>query len=159
MADQVERVAPNAIATCLNRLLIVPRIYLHARWPGDAGRECDILAIDRDGQGEAHIVEIRRTAKEALARVPALLEPGVKAPFRWVAYLSGTEDADASLALISKEPLNAKGSPGRVGVIQFFEMAGGDAGANVVVKADRFPGGFYDLSRAFSAAHNADQQY
>jgi hypothetical protein len=76
-----------------------------------------------------------------------------------VAYLRGTEDADASLALISKEPLNAKDSPGRVGVIQFFETAGGDAGANVVVKADRFPGGFYDLSRAFSASHNADQQY
>lgn len=159
MPDQVERSAPNAVASCLIRTLIVPRIYLRARWPGDAEAEYDILAIDRDGQGEAHVVEIKRAAKEALARIPALLDPAVKAPFRWVAYLRGTEDAEASLALISKESLHAKDSPGRVGVIQFFPMAGADTGANIVVKADRFPGGFYELSRAFSATHHADQQY
>ena len=151
--DSEETHASNqAVSDCVFR-------SRHARWPEDGAREYDILAIDRDGQGEAHVIEIKRTAQHAFAHVPTLLDPAVKAPFCWAAYLRGTEDAETSIALVSKQPLYAKTSPGRVGVVQFFTMAGSDIGTNIIVKADRFPGGFYDLSRAFSASHAADQQY
>ena len=52
---------------------IVPRVYFEADWPGMANESADVLAIDRDGMGDAHIVEIRKNAADALAKVPSLL--------------------------------------------------------------------------------------
>jgi hypothetical protein len=157
MRDQLELRAKEPVARCLMRRLVVPRIYWDAPWPKDHSQRYDVLAIDRDGNGDAHLVQIRRAAADALAQAPALLAVG--APFRWIAFLHGTEDEKTAFALVSKEPLYAKGSPGRVGVIEIVEMAGDDLGANVVVAAERFPGSFYDLSTAFSGSHKADIQY
>ncbi|AKT37341.1 hypothetical protein [Chondromyces crocatus] len=157
MRDRVEFRAKEPIARCLIRRLVVPRIYFDAPWPKDESPLYDVLAIDRDGNGDAHVVQVRKMAGDALAEVPALLSVG--APFRWIAFLQGTQDEKAALALVSKELLYAKGSAGRVGVIEIVTMSGGDLGANVVVTAERFPGSFYDLSTAFSGSHKADIQY
>jgi hypothetical protein len=157
MRDQVELRAREPVASCLQRRLVVPRIYFGACWPTDHSPRYDVLAIDRDGNRDAHVVQVRRVAGDALAEVAGLL--GIGAPFRWVAFLHGTEDAKTASALVSKELLYAKGSAGRVGVLEIVEMAGGALGANVVVGAERFPGSFYDLSTAFSGSHKADIQY
>lgn len=157
MRDQLEIRAREPVGRCLIRRLIVPRIYFDSPWPTDESSRYDVLGIDRDGNGDAHVVQIRRVASEALAEAPDLFSVG--APFRWVAFLRGTEDETAALALVSKEPLYPKGSAGRVGVIEIVEMAGGDLGANIAVTAERFPGSFYDLSTAFSGSHNADVQF
>lgn len=157
MRDHVELRAKEPVARCLLRRLVVPRIYFDAPWPNDDSTPYDVLAIDRDGNGDAHVVQIRRLAADALAQAPSLLTVG--APFRWIAFLHGTEDEKAALTLVSKEPLYPKGSAGRVGVIEILEMTGGDLGANVLVSAERFPGSFYDLSTAFSGSHKADIQY
>ena len=157
MRDQLELRAKEPVAHCLMRKLIVPRIYFDAAWPDDISPRYDILAIDRDGNGDAHVVLVRKMAADAMAEVPALLAVG--APFRWIAFLHGTEDEKTALALVSKEALYPKGSAGRVGVIEVVGMAGSDLGANIVVGAERFPGSFYALSTAFSGSHNADIQY
>lgn len=157
MRDQLELRAKEPVARCLIRRLVVPRIYFDAPWPKDDSPRYDVLAIDRDGNGDAHVVQVRKVGADALAEVSALLAVG--APFRWIAFLHGTEDEKTALALVSKEPLYAKGSAGRVGVIEIVEMAGNDLGANVLVAAERFPGSFYDLSTAFSGSHKADIQY
>jgi hypothetical protein len=139
------------------RRLVVPRVYFDAAWPRDDSSRYDVVAIDRDGNGDAHIIQIRRVAAEALEQAPALLSVG--APFLWVAFLHGTEDEKAALALVSKESLYVNGSAGRVGVLEVVEMAGGDLGASVVVTAERRAGSFYDLSTMFSGSHKADIQY
>jgi len=157
MRDRLELRAREPVARCLIRRLVVPRIYFDAPWPKDGAGRHDVVAIDRDGNGDAHVVRIRKAAPDALGEVPALL--AVSAPFRWIAFLHGTEDEKTGLALVSKDPLYAQGSAGRVGVIAIVEMVGGDLGANVVVTAERFPGSFYDLSTAFSGSHKADMQY
>lgn len=157
MPDRIELRAQNPIAECLIRQLVVPRIYFDAEWPGMSGVRVDVLAIDRDGRGDAHLVEIRRNAADALAMVPQLLT--ARAPFRWIAFLRGTEDAAATLALVSQESLYPANTPGRVGVIEIVEMAGHDLGANVRIKAERFPTPTYELAAEFAASHEASIQY
>ncbi|WP_437305097.1 hypothetical protein [Sorangium sp. So ce388] len=157
MRDRFELRAQNPVASCLIRQLIVPRIYIDADWPGMADGLVDVLAIDRDGKGDAHIVQIRTKAADALAVVPALLK--ARAPFRWIAFLRGTEDEAAALALISQESLYPPDTAGRVGVIEVVKMAGDDLGANARIKAERFPTPTYDLAASFSASHEAKIQY
>lgn len=157
MRDWIELRALNPVASCLIRQLVVPRIYFDAEWPGMPGVPADVLAIDRDGRGDAHLVEIRRNAADALALVPRLLE--ARAPFRWIAFLRGTEDAAATAALISQDILYPRDAAGRVGVIEIVEMAGNDLGANARMKAERFSTPTYEWAVAFAASHEASIQY
>lgn len=157
MRDRIELRAPNPIANCLIRQLTVPRIYFDAEWPGMPGAPVAVLAIDRDGHGDAHLVMFAVEASRALARVPTLL--AARAPFRWVAFLRGQEDQAATLALTSQEVLYPKDTAGRVGVIEVVKMAGDDLGANVRIKAERFPTPTYDIAAKFAASNEAAIQY
>jgi hypothetical protein len=157
MRDRIELRAQDPVAQCLIRQLIVPRIYYEADWPGLANGRADVLAIDRDGVGDAHLVEIRRSAGEALAQIQKLLK--ARSPFRWIAFLRGTEDEATKLALTAQDILYPPDTAGRVGVIEIVEMAGGDLGANVRIKAERFPTPAYDLAAAFVASHQATIQF
>lgn len=157
MRNQYELRARESVARCLTLRLVVPRIYFEAVWPSEGSDAYDVVAIDRDGQGDAHLAQIRENAADALNEVTGLLE--TRAPFRWVAFRRGTEDETAALALVSKERLYSRNTAGRVGVIEIVDMTGGDLGANIIVAAERFPGSFYDLSTAFSGSHRADIQY
>ena len=157
MPDRIELRARNPVASCLIRQLVVPRIYFDVSWPGMPDLRTDVLALDRDGRGDAHLVEIRRAAADALAMVPSLLQ--AEAPFRWIAFLRGTEDEASTQALASQEALFPVDSPGRIGVIEIVEMAGNDLGANVRVKAERFPSPTYELASKFAAEHQASIQY
>ncbi len=156
MPDHFERRAREPVAHCLNRRLVVPRVYFEAKWPREESATYDLLVLDRDGNGDAHVVRIRKVASKALAEVPTLFE--VDAPYRWVAFLRGTEDENALTELAKKDVLYAKDSAGRIGVIEVVTMADGDLGANVLIAAERFPGAFYDLSTAFSGSHKADME-
>lgn len=155
--DRIELRAKDPVAQCLIRRLTVPRVYFDAEWPGFEQHAVDLLLIDRDGVGDAHLVEIKRTATAALGRVASLLRAA--APFRWVAYVKGTEDAETTRVLKSTEGLYAEHSPGRVGVIEIVEMTPTDLGANVVVSAERFPDAVYDVATAFSGSHKANIQF
>jgi hypothetical protein len=157
MRDQLELRALDPVGRCLIRRLMVPRIYYDADWPGLADGRVDLLAIDRDGVGDAHLVEIRRDAAVALACAPRLLT--ARAPYRWIAFLRGTEDGDSELALVSQTPLYQAGVAGRVGVIEIVEMAGAELGANVRLAAERFPTPAYDIATAYSSTHEAQIQF
>ena len=157
MRDRLELRAQNPVAQCLIRQLIVPRIYFEADWPGMVGGRVDVLAIDRDGVGDVHLAEIRRSAADALASIPRLLE--AQAPFRWIAFVRGTEDEASSSSLASQEILYAPETAGRIGVIEVVEMAGGDLGANVRIKAERFPTPVYELAAKFVGSHQAHIQF
>jgi hypothetical protein len=157
MRDRFELRAQNAVATCLIRQLMIPRIYLEADWPGFADGRIDVLALDRDGTGDAHIVEIKTNAADALALVPTLMR--AQAPYRWIAFLQGTEDPAAEALLVSQEILFPPDTPGRIGVIEVVKMAGNDLGANVRIKAERFPTPTYDIAAEFAGSHKANIQY
>ena len=156
MRDRLELRALDPVARCLIRRLIVPRIYFEAEWPADGPVHVDVLAIDRDGVGDAHLVEVRRNASDALARAAFLL--GASAPFRWVAFLAATEDAESARALASQEPLMDPARPGRVGVIELVEK-GEELGASVRIAAERFLVTVHEVATAFSASHKAHIQF
>ena len=155
-SDRLELRAKDPVAQCLIRRLVVPRVYFDADWPGFEHGAVDLLVIDRDGVGDAHLVEIRHSAKAALAHVPSLLNAA--GPFRWIAFFKGTMDDEANLALASKDLLYPENSPGRVGIIEIVEN-GEDLGANVIVSAERFPDAVYDVATAFSGSHKANIQF
>jgi hypothetical protein len=117
----------------------------------------DVLAIDRDGVGDAHLVDIRRNAADALALIPRLLQ--ARAPFRWMAFLRGTEDKESESALASQDILYPPDTAGRIGVIEIVELSAGDLGANIRIKAERFPTPAYDLAASFIGSHQANIQF
>jgi hypothetical protein len=157
MRDRLELRALDPVARCLIRRLMVPRIYFEAQWPADRPVRVDVLAIDSDGVGDAHLVEVRRNASDALARVPFLLD--ATAPFRWIAFLSGTEDAESARTLASQEVLSDLARPGRIGVIEIVEQPGGDLAASVRITAERFLVTVHEVATAFSASHKAHIQF
>jgi len=157
MRDRIELRAQDPVARCLIHRLVVPRIYFDADWPGMADSTVDVLAIDRDGIGDTHLVQIRQKAADALALIPKLF--GARAPFRWIAFSRGTEDEAVASALASQEILYPPDTAGRIGVIEIVEMAGDDLGANVRIKAERFHTPVYDLAAKFVGAHQAQIQF
>ncbi len=157
MRDRLELRALDPVAQCLIRRLTVPRVYFAADWPGMADQRVDVLAIDRDGVGDTHLVEVRRTAADALAALPVLF--AASAPFRWIAFPRGSEDSEAQSVLASRDALHVQGTAGRVGIIEIVEMVGGTLGANVRLAAERFPDAVYDVATAFSGSHKANIQF
>lgn len=156
MRDQFELRALDAVASCLVRKLTVPRIYFEADWPL-AKAPVDVLAIDRDGVGEAHLVEIRRGAMAALDAARALIADAT-APFRWIAFAKGTEDEPTSRAIADQTGLFVPGRRGRVGIIEIVE-ADTDLVASIRLRAERFSGPVFDVATAFSGTHKADIQF
>ena len=157
MTNNINLRSREPVAQCLIRRLVVPRVYFDARWPTDGDEPVDLLLIDRDGFGDPHLVYVNESAREALARVPALLV--ADAPFRWIAFLQGTDDAQVAAELVSQRPLYPLEGAGRIGVIEVVHMRGGDLGANVRTKAERFPVVVHDLAVAFSHSHEAHIQF
>ena len=155
MRDRIELRARDAVASCLIRRLTVPRIYFEAAWPLAQNR-VDVLAIDRDGVGDAHVVEIRQAATDALASAVELLK--TTSPFRWIAFVRGTEDEATALALTSEKGLYVPSAPGRIGIIEIVEI-GADLGANVRLAAKQFPDAVYDVATSFSGSHKANIQF
>lgn len=55
MRSQYELRGREFVARCLIRRLVVPRVYFGASWPkANDSAQYDVLAIDRDAQGDAH---------------------------------------------------------------------------------------------------------
>lgn len=157
MRNRLEIRAREGVARCLIRRLLVPRVYFEAEWPEAGGERFDVLVIDRDGVGDPHLVEIREKAADALAIASKLMSTPV--PYRWLAFLQGTEDEASTLALASQAPLYQEGVAGRIGVIEIVRMAGDTLGANVRLVAERFPTPAYELAGRFSTTHAAQMQF
>lgn len=153
------------VGRSLMRALIVPKIYFERAWPPPEGAyfaRVDVVAIDRAGTGDVHVVEIKKSLADALADgVPAIMD--VSAHYRWVAYQGeGLRPVGMSalLSLQSEKPLLPKKGMGRIGVIEVVRMAGGDLGANIRLKAERFqPGDIDALVQEFQRREKPDIEF
>src|SRR5690606_13388316 len=112
MPNQYELRSREPVARTLIRRLVVPRIYFGASWPEDDSPKYDIVAIDRDGQGDAHIVQVRESAVDAFAEVEHLLS--TQAPYRWIAFRRESVDEESARKLFfHQSSLQSAGSAGR----------------------------------------------
>jgi hypothetical protein len=128
------------IGRCLISNLIVPKIYFGRNWPIGGNRKIDLIAIDRAGTGDIHIVEVKRTLYDALTRgVEYVLS--VPAHYKWVAFMGRgihRTKEDSELLLLSQRTLLPKKGMGRVGVIEVVRMATDELGSNIKLRGERF---------------------
>jgi len=150
--ERFEVRAREAVAQLLNRRLSIPDIFFEAPWPDEKGR-ADLLAVDRAGTGDLHVVEIRydsTKAPEAIAKLMCI--PG---HYRWVAFYRETVTQQLPAMLDSRQ-LYPESGPGRVGLIEIVRSEKDDLSAEILVKAERFVGLKYSQIDPFEKTHEPD---
>jgi hypothetical protein len=149
--EQLENRAQDAVSRCLLRFLTVPKVYFDREWAEPAHR-VDILAIDRAGSGDVHVVEIKRDASAAIAMLPQI--HSVPGTFKWVAVFADTLTPDLEVTLNrSLLPVSGKG---RVGLIKIIGVGSDEIAAFVAIKSERFSDLVRDLATRFVESNPAD---
>jgi hypothetical protein len=130
--EQQEARAKNAVAGFLFRQLIVPKVFFDAPWPNRNNR-VDVLAVDRSGSGEIHVVEVR-VGTSALKDIGAVIAHlnRVPAHFKYLALF------DNKNYRLDERMLYAPDGMGRVGIIQVQEDGAGNLSAEFHVRPERF---------------------
>ncbi len=130
--EQQEARAKTAVANFLFRQLIVPKIFFDAPWP-NRNHRVDVLAVDRSGSGEIHVVEVK-VGSAALASVEATITKldQIPAHFKYLAVFDNKNHR------LNDRALYAPDGMGRVGVIQVKEDNAGNLSAEFQVSPERF---------------------
>jgi hypothetical protein len=148
----------NAVAQLLSRKLIVPKIFFDARWPNRTTR-VDVLAVDRSGAGDVHVVEIAANRHHLATTIQKLIR--IPAQFKYLAYFD-LSDEEKPLFDPDSEPdrrLYARDGLGRIGTICLYEGEPGEAlSGNVAVEPERFrvPGDLYQEIDRYLDKHTPD---
>ena len=109
------------VAKCLVQHLMVPKIYFERTWAKT--NRPDVIAVDRAGTGDIHVVEVKQMLKEALEFAGKVML--IPAHYKWVAYQGeGLREPDVKSVreLMSQRPLLPGAGMGRVGVIEVIQM-------------------------------------
>lgn len=139
----------NAVAELLSHRLIVPKIFFEAPWP-DSRSRVDLLAVDRAGTGDIHVVAVRVGIEEAvqsLERVKAM-----PAHYKYIAVIGDRRYR------VDDKALYAEDGFGRIGVVQIIEDETGNLSAKLVLGPERFrvdPIVLKSIDR-FTSKHRAD---
>ncbi len=154
--EQQEARAKNAVAEFLFHRLIVPKVFFDAPWP-NRNNKVDVLAVDRSGSGEIHVVEVKRAGptkdmKVKIGNAVAQLMQ-VKAHFKYLALFGNSKNAYPNL-----EMLGASDGFGRIGVIQVKEDHEGDLFSEMAVRPERFrlDSSIFKMIDEFTAKHAAN---
>jgi hypothetical protein len=148
--QQQESRTKNAVAEFLFRQMIVPKVFVDAHWPNERSR-VDVLAVDRSGAGEVHVVEVKVGA-QALAVAGGVVASLMQIPAHFK-YLAIFDDNNYPL---DESSLYALDGMGRVGVIEVKEDGAGDLAAKLRVRPERFRfDASFKLVDKFTASHPA----
>ena len=121
--------AYEAVARLLTRTLTVPQVFFEPTWP-ESQRRVDIMAIDRAGSGDVHVVELK-TQDEKVTDSTTRQLLRVPAHYRWLAVPGIGEHKSLNRDLA---PRMAESGIGLIGVVA---IANGEAGANVISRPRR----------------------
>jgi hypothetical protein len=143
--------AKNAVQDHLIHKLLFPKIYLDANWDGT---QVDVLAIDREGSGDAHVVRI-------VSARPHFVPPqlgheltmvseneefdqhmvelkAVPAHYRYLAALiAGSRLKDYYAGSKLQQATLAGDGVGRIGIL-FLDLTGSDIAVKPIIKPERF---------------------
>jgi hypothetical protein len=141
----------NAVARFLFSTLIVPKIFFDAPWPSKKS-EIDVLAVDRAGAGEIHIVEVKigsGNLGESLRMVA-----NVPAHFKYLALF------DNNSYIPTEEGLYAPDGMGRIGLIQVRENGTSDLNTEFRIRPERFrlDSSYFKQIDKFTAHRAADME-
>ena len=110
---QLEGRLKNAAAQFLSKQLVVPKIFIEAQWP-DRNQRVDVLAVDRAGAGDIHVVEVKTNLRAAAESVGRLML--IPAHYRYIATVDH-EDLLIPNELLSESLLYPPDGIGRIGII------------------------------------------
>lgn len=132
-ASQLEGRLKNAAAEFLQQRLIVPKIFLEATWP--SYRRIDLLAVDRAGAGDIHVVEVKVSPTNITGIYDAVSDlMSVPAHYKYVASFG-----NPSLQQITESRLYASDGIGRVGIITIDErLEDRSLHARLLIAPERF---------------------
>lgn len=134
---QREGRAANAVADLLMRRLLVPKIFFEAKGFVFSGERVDLLAIDRAGSGDIHVVKFKLSGTSSPSK--AVISNSVKALLNAVpAHFKYLAVDRRSLDTVSQQQLFAKDGIGRVGIIEITEKPSSPPEARIVIAAERF---------------------
>lgn len=147
--SQREARGKNAVGALLARRLIVPKIFFDAHWPKRTS-QIDVLAVDRAGSGDIHVVEVKVGAKAAAEAVVRLMH--LPAHYKYVAII------EPRSYRIPERTLYAGNGLGRVGVIVFDEKEHDELQARIEIAPERFRVAADDIKRIdrFTEKEHAD---
>jgi hypothetical protein len=139
----------NAVAHFLSGVLIVPKIFFEARWPSRQNR-VDVLAVDRAGAGEVHIVEVKVGNGDITEALRAMLE--IPAHFKYLALFQNGRKVP------HEKGLYAGNGMGRVGIIRVREDQTSNLQVEFLIRPERFrlDSSYFRQIDKFTAAHAAD---
>ena len=154
--------AKNAVLSLLERKLVVPKIFLNAEW---AGNHVDVLALDRDGVGDAHIVLLYMKPRRAngvpdVVKNDRLLDglmdrlKSIPAQFRYIAAVDTSKHV-----LITEHFQRASFAPdglGRIGYLSVEAPLDGESVATMELKPERFRASIFELADEYVRQHAAD---
>jgi hypothetical protein len=150
-AEHLETRAQDAVSRCLLRFLTVPKVYFDREW-AEPAHQVDVLAVDRAGSGDVHVVEIKRNASVAISTLPKLFQtPG---SFKWIAVFADTLTPELE-AILNRSLLPDSGK-GRIGLIKIIGTDSDDLTAFVAIKSERFSDTVRELATRFIASNPAD---
>jgi hypothetical protein len=153
-AERLHLRSRDPVAEFLIRQLVVPTICFEARWPGAGGHPVDVLAIDRAGSGDVHVVEIKPGVLDPKSAAHQLMT--VPAQYRW---LAGPKRAFALWPAKAPSFLYPHEGMGRIGVIEIVRTPDDSLVANIRFRAERFGGNLRKEVDAFLAAHRPDIEF
>lgn len=163
--------AMNAVQEFLVHKLLYPKVYLDADW---SGNRVAVLAIDRAGVGDVHIVQIVPVEANGepdwqflVVKAAALVNDQIEllcslpAQYRYIALISfssGLERFYPAAELIRK--MLAKDGVGRIGILH-VDLTEDDPSVRVILKAERFRSSkeIVELADRFAAEHTANWEY
>lgn len=150
-AEQQHSRVENAVAQFLSEMLIVPKIFFEAQWPSRHNR-VDVLAVDRAGAGEIHIVEVKIGNGDIAEALRSMSE--IPAHFKYLALFQDGRRVPQA------KPLYAGNGMGRVGIIQVREDRGSNLQAEFLVRPERFRlnSSYFRQIDKFTARQPADME-
>jgi hypothetical protein len=134
----------NVVAALLRKQLQIPNIYLNPKIPGVPA--VDILAVDRGGSGDLHVVEIKPTVElHSRAQLRSLVQTLKPYPFHFK-YLALPEFtiSQSGLDFAEYPELFDEAGIGRIGILSFkssiFDASSFDSAdaAKEILRPERF---------------------
>jgi hypothetical protein len=154
--ERLEQRAKDAVADCLIRHLVLPNVYFDAAWPG-AENHVDVLAIDRAGSGDVHVVEVKGGSFDPKKTLAQLME--IPAQFRWLAAVKNPRQSRWPISGQVPSYLYPSDQTGRIGIIEVVRMSEDELGANIKFKAERFRGNLSQEVERFMSSHRPDIEF
>jgi hypothetical protein len=149
----------NAVAQLFSQKLIVPKIFFDARWPGRT-THVDVLAVDRSGAGDVHVVEIVMNKRQLATTIRSLSK--IPAQYKYLAFFSLDDGEERLFASDSGEPDRQMYAPDGLGRIGTIYLLQGDPehalSAEVEIEPERFrvPPNLYEEIDRYLDKHTPD---